>query len=319
MRMFHEHFSKKVMNFVIYCFLFIILMGVINIVLGAVLKGFYFPELGLLSAAQVCIEAFCGISSNTGELPIYFQVFIQIIRDCYFVFIAGFAFSKMSEPINPIYFSKYFTYNTADERFSFRYWLLFKLSQYAYDVNIRVFVADEDYCSGKNHIKMIWEWKSEDQQLTMARGVRFIEFTDFKAEEDSSLFKILKAGKRVCVIISGQNENGHRFYKSKEYDISNLAVDYEFLSIQKKEFKDTFKIAGDEIKKIPTTRYQYFDKLYKISRNEDDLLKSPDVRDVVTAEMCKKRNFINFVEDKISSFFAKRYSSQSVRKKKEKN
>ena len=182
-----------------------------------------------------------------------------------------------------------------------------------------MYVEDKENYSGKNRVQIVWEWKSEDQNLEMARGVRYIEFMDKKAYRkaqcrvaNKNLYKLLEENYKITIIISGTDESGRKFYGVKRYGMDNCAVGYKFLSIQRTWFSKELSLDAKDLKGIPIKRFQNFDKLYKPGMkdgvNVDEVIypKNPDEKDIVDKKKAKKVTLTDF----ISAFFAESLSSQ---------
>ncbi len=255
MRYIYRHILTRSMRLLVYLFAYIIASFLIILAFGGVynLNGIEFRE-----AVSISFHLFYGIESNYKAISSGTIAFEYIIRDVIFITWVGGSLSKLLSPVNPIYFADYFTCNKEENgqrKTTFRYWLMLKSGQFLYDVEIRVFIQDTSRPPGRNHIATLWEWNSEDQHLSLARGIRYIDIID----NGELLNLISKKGQVVTVMIRGIDEDGKVFYRARSYSKKDCHQEQQFVSILKTIYCKQLGLK-DYSPTYPWVQFDYFNQ-----------------------------------------------------------
>lgn len=279
-----EQLKKKVRYIGLYLFDYLIASSVIIIAFGFIYKlnKVYYPW-------QMSLEIFWGFGERI-PLIVYNWVFLErVVNELFVLIFVGKILEKFLKPINPIITCKYAIYDTVNEKFSFRYWIMFPQNIYLYDVKIRVLLTEyETHQRGINQLKTIWELDSEIQNLDQIRGIRFIELSEADSQNLlKAIEKLLQAdngsGKRgkwsIDLAIRGNDENGNTYYKWSRYYYNRVLLGYRYVPLQRHEYdsdsfyslkKNLVNVMDFEYQDFYKTnkkeffRYQHFDKVYKL-------------------------------------------------------
>ena len=254
MRLIYKHILARVTRLLVYFLIYIIVSISIIIAFGF---GFKLSGLNFGEAVIISFHLFYGIESNTIAINSMAIALEYITRDIIFVAWVGSSLSGLLSPVNPIYYSDVFTYNSDSKVFSFRYWLMLKSGRFLYDLEIRVFVQDYSKQTGRNHMATLWEWTSESQHLSLARGIRYIDILDVGAQLSELLFRKKQT---VTIMLRGTDENGKIFYRARSYTASDCRCNQKFISVLKDEYCKLLNL--DQSERNPHVQFDFFNKTY---------------------------------------------------------
>lgn len=256
-----KHIFKRIVKFIVCTFIYLISISIVVFLFATILNS-----KGVEEPLRASIDILFGIASEkTALIPQNLIVAECITRDVFIVFWIGAMLSRLLSPSNPIYFSKYYTYE--NNTYSFRYWLMLPPHRFLYDVDIRVLVTESNKPnSGRNRMKPLWEWESSEQHLSLARGIRHVDISANNCTENASLVKLTaclensEMEKKIRVMIRGTDKRGNTYYESKVYNPEDCAKGYQFISTLKNEYleQSNCEISNTKRKLLPTIRYQYF-------------------------------------------------------------
>lgn len=212
-----------------------------------------------------------------------------IVSNLFNIIIATSVLIKFLKPLNPIFVSKYFVYNTKLKKFMFRYWVLLPEGKFLYDTTLRVFVTTaEAHQVGVNTLKTLW--RSRDDKVLKLKQTRGIRYLELRKKESQELLEVLKKNSKydftkehslknrieIDFVITGKDETGTQYYKWKRYHIDDLMYGFQFVPLQGHEYcderffslvntKEKFVAYKETLKgKKELFRYQHFNKLFPV-------------------------------------------------------
>lgn len=176
---------------------------------------------------------------NRFENYAYVKQLIIVCSEMVDILIVSNMLKKLLNPINPIYFSDYFIYDTPKKEFFFRYWIMMREGKYLYDINVRVLlIRPSVFQVGENKLKA--EWHSMDKNITnlsYARGIRYVVLSRNESDELKRYLENEEYDDCIInVIISGKTNTGEVFTKFKNYEPRKCMIGYRFVPLQEHEY-----------------------------------------------------------------------------------
>lgn len=187
----------------------------------------------------VVIKLILGYFGNRFENHLYVKQLIIVCSEMVDILIISNILKKLLNPINPIYFSNHFIYDTPKKEIFFRYWIMMREGKYLYDIDVRVrLIRPSVFQVGENKIKA--EWQSVDKNITnlsYARGIRYIVLSQNESKELKRYLDNKEYNDCIInVVISGKTNTGKVFTKFKDYKPQKLKIGYRFVPLQEHEY-----------------------------------------------------------------------------------
>ena len=189
-------------------------------------------------------------------------VLLEIIsRDLFSILVVGVTISNLLVPQNPIEISEIGIYR--HQRIQFRYWIMLPPHEFLYDACIRIALVRKSELDRDDGKLVRFPEDEETEELRLIRGVRTVTLTP---KFSTAIINKLHNGRayKVFVIITGNLNNGRRYYAYKTYETETILCGYRYVPVEREKIKERASIQNMyNLRKIPEINYLNFNLTYQ--------------------------------------------------------
>lgn len=235
-------------------------------------------------------------------------IFEKIFKELFIAIFLGKVISQFLDKDNPIFFSKYVTYDERENAFHFRFWIMLPAGQFLYNSTINIsLLTQKDVHKAVNRTNSTLNIKPDETNFQQLRGVWEVKVSSQSPSSPREIINELRKNPelKIRVIFKGVSEKGEILHSVNFYTLDCILENCAFVSIRSSTF-----LPGE---KKNFFRYQNFNKVYIPTDKSPEYRQTNTLKekhgfaqkDILTYEETMKRKYCGVsISSKINDFFS---------------